>query len=188
MSNELNLEELGLKFEPEEEKEAPEEFNLTGIMLEMVEAVVPDTPRARANIKKHLQQANQQTAGLLQLAVSDIKKQLILNRQKLVDDFARIDYTADRKLEDDFKRMEKQADIDVKKREKLIRLNRASVIQLLDDSIKQEFKPEKVINQISDAELKKAAARREMQLMNLERENKKLIEQLNELKLQAKVE
>lgn len=182
MSNELNLEELGLKFEPEEEKEAPEEFNLAGIMLEMVEAIVPDTPRARANIKKHLQQANQQTAGLLQLAVSDIKKQLILNRHKLVDDFARIDYTADRKLEDDFKRIEKQAEIDIKKREKLIRLNRASAIQLFDDSIKQEYKPEKVINQISDAEQKKAAARREMQLIALERENKKLIKQLNELK------
>lgn len=178
--SELNLEELGLKFEPEEEKEAPEDFNLTGIMLEMVEAIVPDTPRARANIKKHLQQANQQTAGLLQLAASDIQKQLILNRQKLKDDFARIDYTADRKLKDDFKRMEKQAEIDIKKREKLIRLNRASVIQLFDDSIKQEYKPEKVIqHQLSP----------ETVAIQLKLENNKLLREIEALKQsQSKVE
>lgn len=62
-----------------------------------------------------------------------------------------------------------------------IRLKAALERGYIDDSIKQEYKPEKVI-QISDAELKKAAARREMQLIALERENSALIKQLTELK------
>ena len=98
------------------------------------------------------------------------EKHLAIGRQQILLDAERWEAERDQREETYQRRVNE------------IRLKAALERGYIDDSIKQEYKPEKVINQVSDAEQKKAAARREMRLIALERENSALIKQLNELK------
>lgn len=184
------LKELGLNLDTPEEVAPEEEMSPedAGILQQAADASVlwslfPATStnkKVMLNLQKQMSsQIKAADALLTELRVRNFaeqEKHLAIGRQQILIDAERWEAERDQREETYLRRVNE------------IRLKAALERGYIDDSIKQEYKPEKVINQISDAELKKAAARREMQLMNLERENKKLIEQLNELKLQAKVE
>lgn len=141
---ELDLDELGLAFTPEteaEEPDSPEDLREIDeyISTSFVASLFPDTKANKKAMRRAVKSMSKNVSALLELqqaaevqADTNIKEQRQKNKDKLEDDFKRIDYTADRAMRDKIE---------------LMKFQHALKKGYIDEEIQDFYRPEKLVQE-----------------------------------------